>query len=163
MPNTCTDKNGWMHAKDGAFAASHEGSLYLDCNQKSLPIFNVYRIIQKDVRTRQTLQSLSPPSLYSILVNVFPPPRELPKKPLVTLHWGHPEVKNAHKYFTCPTGEEKKEALYLSGVLAFTRSSGGEKRKRQVTPNVYVCGRELPTPVNRQIIGLRQQFSDTLP
>lgn len=138
MQNTCTDKNGWMHAKD-------EGSLYLDCDQKSLPIFNVYRIIQKDVRTRQTLQSLSPPSLYSILVNVFPPPRELPKKPLVTLHWGHPEVKKAHKYFTCPTGEEKKRSTILVWCGCVHKKQWGEKEKeaghterlcvRERTPN----------------------------
>lgn len=141
MPNTCTDKNGWMHAKDGAFAASHEGSLYLDCNQKSLPIFNVYRIIQKNVRTRQTLQSLSPPSLYSILVNVFPPPRELPKKPLVTLHWGHPEVKNAHKYFTCPTGEEKKKH-YTCLVCLRSQEAVGGKRERGRSHRTFMCAGE---------------------
>lgn len=74
------------------------------------------------------MQSLSPPSLYSILVNVFPPPWELPKKPLITLHWGHPEVKTLINILPAQQGK-KKEALYLSGVLRSQEAVGGKEKE----------------------------------
>lgn len=52
-------------------------------------------------------------SLYSILVNVFPPPWELYKKPLVMLHLGQPEVKTLIHILPAQFGEEKKHYARL--------------------------------------------------
>lgn len=122
-----------------------EGSLYVDRNQRSLRMFNVYSI-SGNRRTRQTMQSLSHPRLRSILVNAFPPPRELSKKPHVMLLRGRPEVKT-HKYFTCPTGEGKKKGHYTCLVCCVHKKQRGGRK--EAGPTGGLCAQKITPAKDR--------------
>lgn len=96
-------------------------------------------------------------SLYSILVNVSPPPWELSKRPLVMLHWGQPEVKTLINISPAQPGEERK-ALYLSGVLC-SQEAVGEK-EGGMSHCIFTCAENISLRVNRQIKELLQKYKN---